>query len=53
MPHKKVDAVAAARARDKRVKKALKSAKTGVGKGMGALKALKKKAKAPRKGSGY
>ena len=52
MAHKKVDAVAAARARNKRVAKAVSKAKTGVGKGMGALKALKKK-KAPRKGSGY
>jgi len=51
MPKKKVDAVAEARARDKRVKKSMGKAKTGVGKGVNALRALKKKA--PRKSSGY
>lgn len=40
---KKVDDVAMARARDKRVKKAVGKAKTGVGKGLGAVRALKKK----------
>ena len=43
MAKKKVDAVAAARARNRRVREAVKKAKTGVGRGVGAIRALKKK----------
>ena len=38
-----VDAVAVARARNKRVREAVSKAKTGVGKGVGALRALRGK----------